>query len=85
MSKGTKIIALRLDDETQDLIKEECAKSRQTSKDVPYSVSSWIRHAIQEKLNKLRRGRQDETVMRKPIAGDDGRKVSEELESEGES
>lgn len=84
MSKGSTRLTVRLDDETIDLIQEECDRSEKSSDRVPYTVSSWIRHAVQEKLNKLRRGRGEETVMRAPLPDKEGLPVSHELEGSEE-
>jgi len=80
MSKGSQRVIVRLDDETIDLIQDEVNKSEASATRTPYTLSSWIRHAIQEKLNKLRRGRSDETVMRSPLIGKEGLPVSSEIE-----
>lgn len=59
MSKGNPRVILRLTPKVIAHIEHaiDCANERR--KEAPYDLSSWIRHAIKEKLEKLARGRMD--------------------------
>jgi hypothetical protein len=55
MSKGNPKIQIRLTVDDLALIESSIHSANLRRPDVPYDVSSWVRHAIREKLDKLRR------------------------------
>jgi len=57
MSKGNPIVQIRLTAETISRIESIIHLSNMRRKDAPYDLSSWIRHAIKEKLDKLARSK----------------------------
>jgi len=57
MSKGTPIVTLRVSNELRNRINESIASANYYTKIEPYTLSSWILHAVKEKLDKIERGR----------------------------
>ena len=55
--RGSKIINVRIPDETLAEIEAIVGRSVLHAKGEPYTVSSWIKKCIAEKLNHLSRGR----------------------------
>ena len=63
MSRGTRITPLRIPPAMLERIDQALAKSNRVRGDQPYNRTSWIMHAIAEKLAKLERSRR---ATRKP-------------------
>ena len=57
MAKGNPRVILRIAPITLEAIHAAIDGANVNRKDAPYDVSAWIRHAIDEKLQKLARGR----------------------------
>lgn len=57
MSKGTKIRSLRLEDEIWDQVVIACQERNERTPDEIWTLSQWVRIAIVEKLDKVKRGR----------------------------
>ena len=55
MSKGSTKVVIRLPDELLELVWDTAVRSNGSRKQEPYTLSSWIRSAICEKLNHGRR------------------------------
>lgn len=66
MSKGNRIVAIRLSADTIEKIDEAIVSANRMRRDAPYDFSSWIRAAIAEKL--AHRGR-SKKVKRKGPSG----------------
>jgi len=56
MSAGSKIVPVRIPDALHQEISLAIVLANETRKEEPYDMSSWIRKAIMEKLDHLRRG-----------------------------
>ena len=70
-------VPLRIPREMLAAIEDQVAKSVTHAKDEPYNVSSWIRAAIQEKLDHLARSR------RKPAYRNSDQKLLDRLKTAG--
>lgn len=57
MSKGRPIVQVRLSDLTIDRIMVAMAEANQRRRLEEYTLSAWIRQAVQEKLQHLERGK----------------------------
>ena len=57
MSRGSPVTPVRLPQELIDRIVAAYKRANLTRKEEPYTLSSFIRHAIEEKLAKMERGR----------------------------
>jgi hypothetical protein len=57
MSAGSPIVKLRVTTEMRDEIIAVMFAANKNRKDAPYDMSSWIRYAIQSKLDHLHRSR----------------------------
>lgn len=55
MSKGSKIIPIRMSDMYLDALDAAVRRANRTTRGEPYDRSSWIRKAITEKLDHLLR------------------------------
>jgi len=55
MSKGSKVVPLRIERGLLDEIEKSVASANYYTKGEMYTTSSWIRKCIREKLDKLRR------------------------------
>jgi len=55
MSKGSKVVPLRIDQELLNEIEQSVGAANYYTKGEPYTTSSWIRKCIREKLDHLRR------------------------------
>jgi len=62
MSKGNPIVQIRLEPSTISKIESSIHSSNLRRQDSPYDLSSWIRHAIKEKLDKLARAKKKSPV-----------------------
>lgn len=61
MSSGSKIVPVRFPEPMLLALQVAMDKANETRKDEPYDMSSFIRHAVSEKLAKLHRGRRKST------------------------
>ena len=57
MSMGTPIVTLRVTEDMQERIEEALASRNARTSDTPWTVSDFIRHAVEERLDHIRRGR----------------------------
>ncbi len=57
MSAGSKIIPVRIAEPMEIEIREAMQRANKYRREAEYDMSSWIRAAIQEKLDHLHRGR----------------------------
>lgn len=57
MSKGAQVIPVRIPKELLTEIEKAIQSANATNAREPYTVSSWIRKCVAEKLNHLRRSR----------------------------
>jgi hypothetical protein len=62
MSRGTPLTPIRLSADLVALIDAEVARQNATRADPPYNRSSWIRQAIQQRLDHLARARRRKRV-----------------------
>ncbi len=62
--RGSKIVPVRIDDVTLSQIETIVARSVTHAKEEPYTVSSWIKKCIQEKLDHLERARKPRRLRR---------------------
>jgi hypothetical protein len=60
MSSGSRKIIVRVPDELLDKIEKAIESANLSRKAEPYFISSWVRAAICEKLNHLRRNKEDD-------------------------
>lgn len=66
MSKGTKAYSLRISDDDMAQIEETIARRNSFSADEPWDWSKFVRIAIREKINKMRRSRNKAAIYRTP-------------------
>lgn len=66
MSRGTRITPLRLSDELLERIQAAIDSNNARRGNKPYNVTSWIRMAIEERLDKLERGRKGRAAKKAP-------------------
>lgn len=57
MSKGSKIIPVRIPDELLTDLENAVKSANSTRREMPYTVSAWIRKCVEEKLAHLKRSR----------------------------
>lgn len=57
MSKGNRMIGVRVSDEEYQELLAQLAMTNKTTWGEPYTLSAWVRTAIREKLAKMARGR----------------------------
>jgi hypothetical protein len=62
MSKGNPVVKLRLSQELNELIELEVRRYNSFTRKEQTTLSGWVRDAIREKLDHLRRGRSKERI-----------------------
>jgi len=67
MSKGSRIIAIRIPDEMFAEIVNAYESANEHKYCMPYGVTTWIRKACQEKLDHLRRSKNRKTAARRLV------------------
>lgn len=62
MSKGNKVVPVRFTPEELQAIAEAIESANDHTRDEPYTVSSWIRKAVKDKLAHLSRSKRPRKV-----------------------
>lgn len=61
MSKGSRIVPVRVPRDLEIRIAAAIASANQSTKEEPYTLSEWIRKAVVEKLDHLERSKRKKT------------------------
>lgn len=67
MSKGSKVVPIRIPDELRKEIELFMMERNEYSREAPLSLSEWIRKACEEKIAHLKRGRTK--IIGRPLTG----------------